>query len=657
VNNTDENIEGRASARYTRRVGAFFNAYGDAGVDDMRFALRLRGELDRLALQTFQSDEDFARAFDEMTLALRGDDPGKPREEARSVRALLDRVEGGGLGTQELTFVLPLSRRGLRHPISELHAALRELDARERSPLADVPGLHSASFVLSDQADEGSIAAEVAVPSGSLVFSCVIDGDPLDVLRAMVERLGFRVRDVLAHCEGFPEAAGVEAIARYLEGARVRTGYFFSDVDATRTEILEALALKDRFVEFHANHRVGIEPRPLRAAFRELLGNAGPRSTRKQTAGSIPDAPAFGYPFSLSSPFEQSVPSELKWVRRVVELTLRLQDRDVYEARLTNSRARRGRVAHNKHHGTVKATFTVRDDVPDELRHGVFQPGRTFDALIRSSNTSNVPRPDGDFDGRGIAIKLLNVGEMGRPVVDDPLPDGLPDGAGSISQDFLLLNHPVFFVKDIRDFGLLRSNLDVGTKAERATRMLVFLARRPREFAIFCKTFFTKIEHPFAIDYHSTVPSLLGPRLAVKYSVSPRPGQQPFGPPADRKNPEYLRDILQTTLDPDCGRAIELDFFLHVANGGSFPIEDATRDWDELGARKVEVARIRIEPQNFTTDALLQFSEDLVFTPWHALEAHKPLGSLSRARYAIYRASMEGRKADAAKRGEVAGAA
>ena len=59
--------------RYMRRVGAFFNAYGDAGVDDIRFALRLRAELDRLSLQNFRSDEDFARAFDEMTLALWGD--------------------------------------------------------------------------------------------------------------------------------------------------------------------------------------------------------------------------------------------------------------------------------------------------------------------------------------------------------------------------------------------------------------------------------------------------------------------------------------------------------------------------------------------------------------------------------------------------------
>jgi hypothetical protein len=67
--------------RYMRRVDAFFNAYGDAGVDDIRFALRLRTELDRLALETFQSDEQFARAFHEVVLSLRSDG-ASPNEEA-----------------------------------------------------------------------------------------------------------------------------------------------------------------------------------------------------------------------------------------------------------------------------------------------------------------------------------------------------------------------------------------------------------------------------------------------------------------------------------------------------------------------------------------------------------------------------------------------
>jgi hypothetical protein len=67
--------------RYMRRVDASFDAYGDAGIDDVRFALRLRTELDRLSLRTFQSDEDFARAFDDMVLSLRGDG-ASPNEEA-----------------------------------------------------------------------------------------------------------------------------------------------------------------------------------------------------------------------------------------------------------------------------------------------------------------------------------------------------------------------------------------------------------------------------------------------------------------------------------------------------------------------------------------------------------------------------------------------
>ena len=66
--------------RYMRRVDAFFNAYGDAGVSDIRFALDLRGELDSLAMESDHlGDEEFARAFGVATQALWGNGKVLPR--------------------------------------------------------------------------------------------------------------------------------------------------------------------------------------------------------------------------------------------------------------------------------------------------------------------------------------------------------------------------------------------------------------------------------------------------------------------------------------------------------------------------------------------------------------------------------------------------
>jgi hypothetical protein len=574
------------------------------------------------------------------------------------LRTCLERMESASLGTEEFTAALPL-RAGASH--AELRALLGEMDAREPSPFADVPGLHSVRFILLDQADEGASSVDVPAPSGPLLITCVLDGDPGDVLRAMVVGVGETLRQVLDFCEGFPFTADTSAILRFLTAARVRSGYFFSDVADTRDEIRHALSLEQRFRAFYARHGAVGDAAVLRAAFEDWKRKGGPRSPRHSVvvASTPSDAPPFAYPFDLSPPFERAVPQEGKWVRRVVELTRRLQQHDVEEARETDARARPKRVAHTKHHGCLEATFTVEQDVPRDLRHGVFQPGSVFNALLRCSNTSNVPRPDGKFDGRGLSIKLLNVGAYGRPVLPEPAPDGLGecDRAPGSTQDFLLLNHPAFFAKDIHDFAILRSILDVGTSRERAARALLFILRRPHQFRIFFETFFTTIDHPLEPEFHSTVPSLLGPRLAVKYSVQRAEGTLDRAPKCSRENSNYLCQALQASLDPQSGHALELEFFVHVATDRSFPIEDATSNWEELGARKVKVATIRIEPQRFDTPERMALCEGLVFTPWHALQAHKPLGSLSRARWAIYKASMDGRRAQAKKRDTVAGAA
>ena len=95
-------------------------------------------------------------------------------------------------------------------------------------------------------------------------------------------------------------------------------------------------------------------------------------------------------------------------------------------------RLRRGQ--HAKATGCVRGVFTIRDDVPDDLRHGVFhKPKRSFQAIVRFSNSPETIDPDGKGAARGMAIKLLDVdGTQAIP------------GAGGRCQDFLTVNHPVF---------------------------------------------------------------------------------------------------------------------------------------------------------------------------------------------------------------------
>ena len=116
-------------------------------------------------------------------------------------------------------------------------------------------------------------------------------------------------------------------------------------------------------------------------------------------------------------------PSEPELISEMVELVRkRMENRALQTPRKEIPRAQ-----HAKPTGCVRAVFTIRDDVPNDLRHGVFQQaGKTFQAIVRFSNALETIDADGKGTARGMAIKLLDV-------------DGTPaiPGNGERCQDFL----------------------------------------------------------------------------------------------------------------------------------------------------------------------------------------------------------------------------
>ena len=65
------------------------------------------------------------------------------------------------------------------------------------------------------------------------------------------------------------------------------------------------------------------------------------------------------------------------------------------------------RSQHAKDHGCVRATVTIADGLPEHLRVGLFAAPRTYEALIRFSNSREPD--DRKPDVHGMAIKLLDV--------------------------------------------------------------------------------------------------------------------------------------------------------------------------------------------------------------------------------------------------------
>ncbi len=74
----------------------------------------------------------------------------------------------------------------------------------------------------------------------------------------------------------------------------------------------------------------------------------------------------------------------------------------------------------------------------------------------------------------------------------------------------------------------------------------------------------------------------------------------------------------------------------------AMPIEDSTVVWPEDQSPYVTVARIVVPPQRGWSEARSKVVDDgFSFNPWHALAAHRPLGSINRLRRFAYEKSRQ----------------
>lgn len=344
-------------------------------------------------------------------------------------------------------------------------------------------------------------------------------------------------------------------------------------------------------------------------------------------------------------------PGEAAAIDQVVQTTLaRMKQRDGGSPAVL-------RGVHPKDHGCVTATFRVADNLPAELRVGVFAtPGREYPAWVRFSNAAVLLGPDTSpktgHGSRGMAVKLMKVD--GTRVLDRDEP---------LTQDFLMVNQPMFAFANIEDYAAFNEfslkSTDLGAFiAQRAKKdaagdfdMKDAVTRRTLRSAGIVKriaspTFPPAFQPPPASPadnrYFSAAPYLFGPNAAMKYSARP---VAPGNAAPNVADPNYLRAALLKSLHGPDAKEIAFDFQVQVRTKAELAdkletaIEDASDEWDETKFSYVTVARITIKPQNFDTDARRQMCENLFFTPWHTVADHQPIGGINRLKLKVYEAS------------------
>jgi hypothetical protein len=318
-------------------------------------------------------------------------------------------------------------------------------------------------------------------------------------------------------------------------------------------------------------------------------------------------------PANLVPALEQEViePNEADHIAAILQMSLgRLK------AQFPDGKRPVLRDAHPKAHGLVHAEFIVLDGLPEDLRHGVFKEPRTYDALIRFSAGNVEVQADTVPQAAGMAIKLLGV--EGEKL--------LQREKDAQTQDFIMINAPLFFVSNLADYTLLHEEMAKG-------QLEAFFRTRPAETNAIQIIRGQQMFSPMQVRYWSMTPYLLGAR-AIKFSATPLSRQSNL--PPEEPGDDFLRDAMMAQL---AGEDVYYEFGIQVqSDPEKMPVEDPLVIWDESLSPFQRVAIIRIPKQDISDESWVEFGENLSFTPWHSLPEHRPIGSNNRARRAIYEA-------------------
>jgi len=270
---------------------------------------------------------------------------------------------------------------------------------------------------------------------------------------------------------------------------------------------------------------------------------------------------------------------------------------------------------HAKMHACIKGTFTVDPSLPADYQAGTFIAGKKYDCWARLSNGNSRVQDDRKADVRGFAMKL--VGVDGPQMVNDISMPG--------SHDLLLVSYPTLMAATLKDF---RKSIDAICNGLSG---LVLFSINPTNWAILARILVSMKKHTnlFAIPYWSVSPYRFGADgKAIKYKLVPTTQNlvQPL-----QKSPGFLQETIVADI---AKQDITFDLMVQFQEDAvRDSIEDPTKEWKSPFHK---IGKLVLPQQQFVPQATQQFGDNLTYSPWHCSEAHRPMGSVNKARQAVY---------------------
>ena len=267
---------------------------------------------------------------------------------------------------------------------------------------------------------------------------------------------------------------------------------------------------------------------------------------------------------------------------------------------------------------TTDAEFVIADDIAEELRVDLFQPGARYPAIVRVSNASGVHQDDDARDMRGLAFRVVTG-----------------DGQG---HDYLMTNAPASHARDARQFVVFAKAMS-GSRLWLLPRLLFGLGpfEAVRMFRTLIGSTGRKVESAAKETFWSRAPIAMG-EVAAKYLARPAAAAEPDRPAT---GPNYLRDDLAARL---ANGEVIYDFCIQrFVDERRTPIEDGAVEWTEVDAPPEPIARLVIHRQDLTRPDVAEMTAEVdavEFNPWNTSHALRPLGGLNRARQIVYASSQ-----------------
>ena len=293
------------------------------------------------------------------------------------------------------------------------------------------------------------------------------------------------------------------------------------------------------------------------------------------------------------------------------------------------------RASHAKSSACVTGVLTVIDDLPPELAQGLFARPGEHPVAVRFAQGPGELLGDRVSTHRGMAIKVFDV-------AGEKLP-----GHDANTQDFVLATGTTFpsgtaqgFLRDAKQIGAATPMPEVfksavSSAARNFNRVLHAFGTESAKAGFFGHPY----SHPLADPYFSQCPMRWGEYVAKVGAFPASDAQKRLSDwklDADADEDGFRHAAVEFFRDHDVVYELRAQLW---SDATTQPIEDTSVDWpvDESAYRTI--ATISLPAQNAYSDERRRyFDEVMTFRPAHSLGAHRPLGSVMRARLQVYKA-------------------